>query len=419
MESHECTNRFDTVSHHSSLQLSLFSRVFHTLVTHKLCSPENYHVTLLCEGKLRIPTGVTLVRFCLFNSDFKFDGFSLESCRSMVALLDVSAFKIMLIVELRFSAESCLDWIAERPVRQTRCGGVQNAVEVHVAVQGGHVQVWHRQDWHSEFHGTGECNLFNWIGSQNWVVGFFWKLSPCEHCLQREALKALGFTVSNRTFNCLVLRYSDKRGTITFDDFVLICVRLRTCIESFKAQTNNGQGNASFPLDQFIQTLLYVWGTRKHLHKVNGQHGKQERSEFLAAASCNVSFLCSALWIYIRFAHIPFDIVMLGQLSFTFYTTFNVVHIRSSFSSDELHTTSTVLYSTPEMLALMVAIIPELLEHSHVEICWRRNQSVARIQQLWSEWYCLISHVWCTHVFSVQLNVNEHIDFANCDWNAR
>jgi len=37
-----------------------------------------------------------------------------------------------------------------------------------------------------------------------------------------------GFLVSNSTFKCLVMRYSDQRGQVYFDDFILCAVRLKT-----------------------------------------------------------------------------------------------------------------------------------------------------------------------------------------------
>ena len=37
-----------------------------------------------------------------------------------------------------------------------------------------------------------------------------------------------GFLVSNSTFKCLVMRYSDQQGQVHFDDFILCAVRLKT-----------------------------------------------------------------------------------------------------------------------------------------------------------------------------------------------
>jgi hypothetical protein len=37
-----------------------------------------------------------------------------------------------------------------------------------------------------------------------------------------------GFTVSNATFNAIIMRYSDKDGRIEFDEFVSIYIKLRT-----------------------------------------------------------------------------------------------------------------------------------------------------------------------------------------------
>lgn len=139
-----------------------------------------------------------------FKKDFKFGGFSLEACRSMVALLDVDLSGKLGLDEFKLLWKNMSLYKAAMSKFDTDKTGTLNATEL------------------------------------------------------REALKSLGFTVSNRTFNCLVLRYSDKKGDITFDDFVLMAVRLRTCIESFKAHPKDNKGDATFNVDTFIQTLLYV-----------------------------------------------------------------------------------------------------------------------------------------------------------------
>lgn len=37
-----------------------------------------------------------------------------------------------------------------------------------------------------------------------------------------------GYTLSNKTFNSVVKRYANRDGKITFEDFILCAVRLRT-----------------------------------------------------------------------------------------------------------------------------------------------------------------------------------------------
>jgi calpain len=73
----------------------------------------------------------------------------------------------------------------------------------------------------------------------------------------RMALNAIGFKVSNATFNGLVKRYSNREGKIMFDDWIHCVARLKTLFTIFsEAKQPNGQ--ASFTLDHFIQTTMYA-----------------------------------------------------------------------------------------------------------------------------------------------------------------
>lgn len=72
----------------------------------------------------------------------------------------------------------------------------------------------------------------------------------------RQALNAAGYKVSNATFNCFVMKYSDRMGRIFFDDFVLCATRLKTMFHVFKDMSGADQ-IAKFSMDQFIQTTMY------------------------------------------------------------------------------------------------------------------------------------------------------------------
>ncbi|KAF8561180.1 hypothetical protein P879_07844 [Paragonimus westermani] len=52
----------------------------------------------------------------------------------------------------------------------------------------------------------------------------------------REVMRAVGFQVSNRVYNAIMCRYADSQGRIEFDDYVLLLVRLSTVVETYKAQ---------------------------------------------------------------------------------------------------------------------------------------------------------------------------------------
>ncbi|XP_060574918.1 calpain-B-like isoform X7 [Ruditapes philippinarum] len=73
----------------------------------------------------------------------------------------------------------------------------------------------------------------------------------------RGAFRSSGFKLSNRSLSAIILRFSNKKGEIEFDDFVLCAIRLKTMIASFKAYDQQGQGVAAYDIDTFIQTTMY------------------------------------------------------------------------------------------------------------------------------------------------------------------
>uniref|UniRef100_A0A1I8IG28 Calpain 9 n=1 Tax=Macrostomum lignano TaxID=282301 RepID=A0A1I8IG28_9PLAT len=48
----------------------------------------------------------------------------------------------------------------------------------------------------------------------------------------RAALGCMGYRVPNKIYQSLVMRYAGKSGSIKFDDFVILCVRMRTILET-------------------------------------------------------------------------------------------------------------------------------------------------------------------------------------------
>eukprot|EP00105_Crassostrea_gigas_P020929 XP_011439856.1 PREDICTED: calpain-B isoform X5 [Crassostrea gigas] len=73
----------------------------------------------------------------------------------------------------------------------------------------------------------------------------------------RSALHASGFRLSNRTFSALVMRYSSKDGNVEFGDFILCAIRMKTMLASFKNIDVENSGHAAFDLDSFVQTVMY------------------------------------------------------------------------------------------------------------------------------------------------------------------
>ncbi|KAL3315499.1 calpain 2, (m II) large subunit [Cichlidogyrus casuarinus] len=55
----------------------------------------------------------------------------------------------------------------------------------------------------------------------------------------RSALNAVGFKIDNNTFASLAMRFSKRDGSVAFDDFVMCCARVRTIFELYAAMAND------------------------------------------------------------------------------------------------------------------------------------------------------------------------------------
>lgn len=137
----------------------------------------------------------------VFTKEFQFDGFNIDTCRSMVAMHDGD-----LSGKLGYDEFKCL--------------------------------------W---------TDLRRWKGVfKEYDHDKSGKLSSYE---LRAALHASGFKLSNRTFSALVMRYSNKEGILEFGDFIVCAIRLKTMLASFKNAEEGGA--AVFSVDDFIQTTMY------------------------------------------------------------------------------------------------------------------------------------------------------------------
>ncbi|XP_072170100.1 calpain-9-like isoform X1 [Diadema setosum] len=71
----------------------------------------------------------------------------------------------------------------------------------------------------------------------------------------KGALRSLGFKLSANTFGCLVLRYADKSGRVTFDSFIAAAIKLKFMFMKFADAASGGR--ASYKLDEFLMLNLY------------------------------------------------------------------------------------------------------------------------------------------------------------------
>jgi len=137
-----------------------------------------------------------------FIKVFKFDGFSSETCRSLVAMMDVDRSGKLGYDEFK--------------------------------------KLWHDLHvWETAFRNQdkGESGAF-------------------DSFQLRKSFHDIGINVSNHTFRALAQRYSHKDGKIYFDDYILCIARLTTMFDIY-GEMSKGTDKAQFNLDQFIQTTMY------------------------------------------------------------------------------------------------------------------------------------------------------------------
>jgi calpain len=139
----------------------------------------------------------------LYMAEFTFDGFSLDTARSMVAMMDVDKSGKLGYEEFKHLWDD--------------------------------LRTWKKIFREFDTDGSGNLNSFE----------------------LRQALNSAGIKVSNSTFNALVMRYSDKEGKILFDDFIQCAMRIKTMFDTWMEMAEGSKGPAKFELDAFIQTTMY------------------------------------------------------------------------------------------------------------------------------------------------------------------
>ncbi|KAK6622950.1 hypothetical protein RUM43_008802 [Polyplax serrata] len=100
-----------------------------------------------------------------------------------------------------------------------------------------------------------------WTDIRNWKAVF--KLYDRQNNGQlsafelREALNSAGYRLNNHILNVLVHRYGTKDGCITFDDFMMCAVKLKSMIDLFKEKDPDNTNKATFSLEEWVERTLY------------------------------------------------------------------------------------------------------------------------------------------------------------------
>uniref|UniRef100_T1JCQ1 Calpain catalytic domain-containing protein n=1 Tax=Strigamia maritima TaxID=126957 RepID=T1JCQ1_STRMM len=74
----------------------------------------------------------------------------------------------------------------------------------------------------------------------------------------RSALASSGYHLNLHILKRLTLRYANKNNTMTFEDFIMCAVKLKTMIEVFKEKDPKGTNHATFQLDEWLKFTMYA-----------------------------------------------------------------------------------------------------------------------------------------------------------------
>ncbi|KAK6296945.1 hypothetical protein J4Q44_G00330870 [Coregonus suidteri] len=137
------------------------------------------------------------------RTDLKTDGFSIESCRSMVAVMDSDSTGKLGFHEFKFLWNNIKKW------------------------QGIYI--------------SNDADRSGIISSQELPAAF----------------RAAGFPLNDQLFQLIVRRYSDEQGNMDFDNFIGCLVRLDAMCRAFKTLDKDDNGSIKVNIKEWLQLTMY------------------------------------------------------------------------------------------------------------------------------------------------------------------
>ncbi|KAL4648375.1 calpain small subunit 1-like [Arapaima gigas] len=137
------------------------------------------------------------------HADLKTDGFSIESCRSMVAVMDCDSTGKLGFHEFKHLWNNIKKWQGVYKSYDADRSGIIGADELPAA------------------------------------------------------FRAAGFPLSDQIFEMLLRRYSDENGNMDFDNFIGCLVRLDAMCRAFKTLDTNSSGTIKVNLVEWLQMTMY------------------------------------------------------------------------------------------------------------------------------------------------------------------
>uniref|UniRef100_A0A8C4KPR3 Calpain-3 n=1 Tax=Dromaius novaehollandiae TaxID=8790 RepID=A0A8C4KPR3_DRONO len=149
------------------------------------------------------------IPICAFKSDLKTEGFELESCRSMIALMDTDGSGKINFDEFRHLWDKIKSWQKIFKRYDTDHSGTINSYEM------------------------------------------------------RNAVNDAGFRLNNQLYDIITMRYADKNMNIDFNSFICCFVRLDAMFRAFQAFDKDGDGIIKLNVLE-VNSLIPVFLTHRH-----------------------------------------------------------------------------------------------------------------------------------------------------------
>ncbi|XP_043913589.1 calpain small subunit 1-like [Protopterus annectens] len=135
--------------------------------------------------------------------ELKTDGFSIESCRSIVALMDADSSGKLGLVEFKYIWNNIKKW----------------------------------QKVYKEFDADRSGTI--------------------NGCEIPRALQAAGFNLDAPLISLITRRYSDENGDIDFDNYITCLTRLDAMFRAFKTLDKDNDGKIRVKTEEFLQMTMY------------------------------------------------------------------------------------------------------------------------------------------------------------------
>ncbi|NWQ71060.1 CPNS1 protein, partial [Neopipo cinnamomea] len=183
-------NHFTNVEAYESEEIRQFRRLFAQLAGDDM---------EVCATELRDILNKVVSR----HQDLKTDGFSLDTCRSMVAVMDCDTNGKLSFEEFKYLWNNIKKW---------------------------------------------QCVYKQYDTDQSGTLG---------RAQLPNALKAAGFHLKEELLQVIVHRYADEDGSMDFNNFISCLVRLDSMFRAFKSLDRDGSGQIKVTIEDWLQLTMY------------------------------------------------------------------------------------------------------------------------------------------------------------------